>query len=101
MYVLHAHVYTVFAPHVCIQIYKQTGAEANLAPPYRPSRMLHPGQLRHLFEDTTATSTTSSSSSSSSNSAAEYTVLHDEQAELTTRGVQVPASFFVARRALQ
>jgi hypothetical protein len=84
--------------------------------------MLHPGQLRHLFEGGTtadisadSSSSSSSSSNSSSNSSshssssssvsssgtAEYTVLHDEQAELTTRGVQVPASFFVARRALR
>jgi hypothetical protein len=72
--------------------------------------MLHPGQLRHLFQEgTTAITSDSSSSSSSSSSSgsssssdtAEYTILHDEQAELTTRGAQVPASFFVARRALR
>jgi hypothetical protein len=78
--------------------------------------MLHPGQLRHLFEGGTtanisadsssrssssSSSSSSNSSSSSSSDTAEYTVLHDEQAELTTRGVQVPASFFVARRALR
>ena len=59
----------------------QVGTERNLAPPFKPSRMLQSGELRCMFESTE-----------------QYTVLHDEDYVLQTRGVEVPATFFVARK---
>ena len=54
--------------------------EENLAPPYRPSRRLLPGELRETFSE------------------AGYEILHDAEGALVTRGTPVPAAFFAARR---
>jgi len=61
--------------------------EKNLAPPFRPSRRLFPGELKHLFTDP--------------NCPLAYDVLRDEVGVLNTRQKDVPASFFAARRCHQ
>ncbi|KAG5183527.1 hypothetical protein JKP88DRAFT_262998 [Tribonema minus] len=62
--------------------FMQLGEEQNLAPPHKPSRMVAHGELHRIFSSGSAT----------------YKVLHDEAGELNTRGVPVPANFFVAQR---
>jgi len=59
--------------------------EENLAPPFRPSRRLFPGELRHIFTGPDCSST--------------YELVYDEAGVLNTRKQDVPASFFAARRA--
>ncbi|CAB1121311.1 unnamed protein product [Ectocarpus sp. CCAP 1310/34] len=56
-----------------------TGSE-NLVPPWRPSRMMRPGELADIF------------------SGDGFEILVDEQGELPTRGSTVPANFFICRK---
>ncbi|CAN0419369.1 unnamed protein product [Ectocarpus sp. 12 AP-2014] len=56
-----------------------TGSE-NLVPPWRPSRMMRPGELADIF------------------SGDGFEILVDEQGELPTRGSTVPANFFACRK---
>ncbi|CBJ48498.1 Tellurite resistance methyltransferase, TehB, core [Ectocarpus siliculosus] len=58
-----------------------TGSE-NLVPPWRPSRMMRPGELADIF------------------SGDGFEILVDEQGELPTRGSTVPANFFACRKRL-
>eukprot|EP00903_Cladosiphon_okamuranus_P009320 g8890.t2 len=52
----------------------------NLVPPWRPSRMMRPGELAGIF------------------SGDGFEILVDEQGELPTRGSVVPANFFACRK---
>ncbi|CAM9411663.1 unnamed protein product [Scytosiphon promiscuus] len=57
-----------------------TGKE-NAVPPWRPSRMMRPGELAGIF------------------SGDGFEILVDEEGELPTRGSVVPANFFACRKA--
>jgi SAM-dependent methyltransferase len=61
------------------------GAEAgtNLAPPHKPSRMIASGELARVFGD---------------QETGKWEVILDEESTLITRGLVVPASFFLARK---
>ncbi|CAM9310210.1 unnamed protein product [Discosporangium mesarthrocarpum] len=52
----------------------------NHVPPWRPSRMVRPNELRDLF------------------SGPDFDILYDEVGELPTRGSSVPAKFFACRK---
>ena len=67
--------------------------EKNLAPPFRPSRRLFPGEMKHIFcterrgESEVDVTTLPS-----------FRILHDKEGFLTTRNTDVPASFFACQR---
>jgi hypothetical protein len=90
--------------------------EENLAPPFRPSRRLFPGEMRHIFEASIGSSSGSGTASQplptyrSSQTRQQqqqqqqqlpgplspFVVIRDDVGSLNTRETEVSASFFAA-----
>jgi SAM-dependent methyltransferase/rhodanese-related sulfurtransferase len=76
--------------------------EENLAPPFRPSRRLFPGEMLHLFcvegRDDDSKDKDDGNANDGALARPSFRVICDEEGILNTRKTDVPASFFACQR---